>query len=92
MRILRSQVFRLALEQYPAQKDDIAAMLGFLSRIEIKTPSDLTALFPYASTDESGITQIGFAGSFAGGNLIFTGRFNYPGQFVMADDIQPAKS
>nr|EES0545411.1 hypothetical protein [Escherichia coli] len=92
MKILRSQVFQVALEQHPAQKDDINALLSFLSRIEIKTATDLLTLFPYASSDENGITQIGFAGSYAGGNLVFKGRFNYPGQFVLADDILPAKS
>lgn len=92
MKILRSQVFQVALEQHPAQKDDINALLSLLSRIEIKTATDLHTLFPYASSDENGITQIGFAGSYAGGNLVFKGRFNYPGQLVLADDILPAKS
>ena len=92
MRILRNQVFQAALERYPEQRLDIAALLSFLGRIEIKTASELQTLFPNASIDEADRTQIGFAGSFAGGNLIFKGRFNYPGQFVLAESIDPAKS
>ncbi|EDJ8543677.1 hypothetical protein GFF61_15950 [Salmonella enterica] len=90
MRILRRQVFKAAIEQYPEQKSDIAALLSFLGRIKIMTPQELQDLFPEASLEENGITQIGFAGSFAGGNLIFKGRFNYPGQFVLTEEIQPA--
>ncbi|EDK1561872.1 hypothetical protein [Enterobacter hormaechei] len=92
MRILRSQVFQVALERYPEQRLDVAALLSFLRRIEIKTASELQMLFPNASSDEVEGTQIGFAGSFAGGNLIFKGRFNYPGQYVLAESIEPAKS
>ncbi|EIE8770544.1 hypothetical protein LEW62_004386 [Salmonella enterica] len=88
MKILRSHVFQMALAKHPAQKEDIAALLSFLSRVELKTARDLQALFPYASCDETGITQIGFAG----GNMVFKGRFNYTGQFVMANEILPAKS
>ncbi|EKB9963354.1 hypothetical protein OOX54_003945 [Salmonella enterica] len=90
MRILRRQVFKAAIEQYPEQKSDIAALLSFLGRINTMTPQELQDLFPEASLEENGITQIGFAGSFAGGNLIFKGRFNYPGQFVLTEEIQPA--
>ncbi|EBZ3089580.1 hypothetical protein D9Q61_21960 [Salmonella enterica subsp. enterica serovar Enteritidis] len=91
MRILRRQVFKAAIEQYPEQKPDIAALLSFLGRINIMTPQELQDLFPEASLEEDGLTEIGFAGSFAGGNLIFKGRFNYPGQFVLTEEIQPAQ-
>ncbi|EIF0060185.1 hypothetical protein LEW97_004237 [Salmonella enterica] len=92
MKILRSHVFQMALVKHPAQKEDIVALLSLLSRAELKTTRDLQALFPYASYDETGMTQIGFAGSYAGGNMVFKGRFNYTGQFVMANEILPAKS
>ncbi|ECC4732806.1 hypothetical protein KUH75_004179 [Salmonella enterica] len=92
MKILRSHIFQMALVKHPAQKEDIVALLSLLSRVELKTTKDLQALFPYASYDETGMTQIGFAGSYAGGNMVFKGRFNYTGQFVMANEILPAKS
>ena len=53
MRILRRQVFKAAIEQYPEQKADIAALLSFLGRINIMTPQELQDLFPEASLEEN---------------------------------------
>lgn len=83
MKVLGYGKFIEAADSHSKQEMDIKALYCFLSAAMISDITELRELFPEAVNCEAGRWEIGFAY----GKLLFTGTFDFDGQFILSECI-----